>query len=71
MLVKKFLMLLRILPSVPIIKTLAKNVQRSRNKVTKHPAIPHTWEDMEIIMKMQETVDKKQFCMMKENLPKS
>ena len=56
------------LPYVPNIKTLAKNVQRSRNKVNKHPAIPHNWEDMEIPMEMQETVDKKPFCVMKENL---
>ena len=59
------------LPYVPNIKTLAKNVQRSRTKVNKHPAIPHNWEDMEIPMEMQETVDKKPFCVMKENLPRS
>ena len=53
------------------IKTLSKNVQRSRTKVNKHPAIPHNWEDMEIPMEMQETVDKKPFCVMKENLPRS
>ena len=56
---------------VPNIKTLAKNVQRSRTKVNKHPAIPHNWEDMEIPMEMQETVDKKPFCVMKENIPRS
>ena len=71
LLVKRLLVLLRILPSVPIIKTLAKNVQRSRTKVNRHPAIPHNWEDMEIPMEMQETVDKKPFCVMKENLPRS
>ena len=56
------------LPYVPNIKTLAKNVQRSKTKVNKHPAIPHNWEDMEIPMEMQETVDKKPFCVMKEKI---
>ena len=55
---------------VPNIKTLAKNVERCRNKITKHPAIPHTCEDMEIPTETQETVDRKKLCVMKENLPK-
>ena len=59
------------LPYVPNIKTIAKNIPRSRTKVNRHPAIPHDWEDMELPMEMQETVDKKPFCVMKENLPSS
>ena len=40
-------------------------------KVTKYPAIPHSWEEMKIPEEMTVTVDKKPFCIMEEKLPGS
>ena len=59
------------LPFVPSSKAISMSIQRNRVKVTKYPAIPHSWEEMKIPEEMTVTVDKKPFCIMEEKLPGS